>query len=193
MPPEARVPGLAALVAIAQLAAGCASSGPAVPRPFPMPPRPPATATAPPPEVAAPVASPPVAAPLPSPLSSAIVESALELTGAPYRDRGEDPRGFDCSGFVTYVFGRHGIRLPRTVAQMYGTGAPVPPGEVAPGDLLFFTTTGPGATHVGIALGDGGFVHAPSERGRVRTERLNAQYWAARYLGARRMATAAGM
>jgi len=128
--------------------------------------------------------------PLPSPLSRAIVESALELTGTPYRDRGEDPSGFDCSGLVTYVFNRHGIRLPRSVAVQYTAGWPVAPGDVAAGDLLFFTTTGPGATHVGIAIGDGAFVHAPSERGRVRTDRLDATYWSARYLGARRVTAA---
>lgn len=179
------------------LAAGCASSGPAVPRPFPTPaPRGPAAATPPPGEAPAPPPAPAShgVSTLPSPAPAAIVESALDLTGTPYRDRGEDPSGFDCSGFVTYVFGQHGIRLPRTVAQMFAIGTPVPPGELAPGDLVFFTTTGPGVTHVGIALGDGTFVHAPSERGRVRTDRLDARYWSARYRGARRVATpASGM
>ena len=184
-----RVTRLLSLAPVGALAlvGACASGGPAVPRPFPTPaPRTPASAPAPPSSV--PGRTTPGVLPITAPLASAIVESALELTGTPYRDRGEDPRGFDCSGFVTYVYGQHGLRLPRTVTAMYAAGLPVAPDQVAAGDLLFFTTTGPGATHVGIAVGDGTFVHAPSERGRVRTDRLDARYWSARYLGARRVA-----
>jgi cell wall-associated NlpC family hydrolase len=66
-------------------------------------------------------------------------------------------------------------------------GQPVIPDEIAPGDLIFFTTVGPGASHVGIALGGDAFIHAPSSAGVVRVERLTTAYWAQRFVGARRL------
>jgi cell wall-associated NlpC family hydrolase len=104
----------------------------------------------------------------------------------PYRNGGADPQGFDCSGFVWYVFGRHGVALPRTVGEQFRAGRPQP-GGLEPGDLVFFTTVAPGASHVGIALGGDEFVHAPSSTGQVRVERLSAPYWASRFVGARRI------
>ena len=110
--------------------------------------------------------------------------------GSPYRDGGGDPSGFDCSGFVQYVFGRHGWSLPRTVADQYRAGHPVAASDVRPGDLLFFATLGDGPTHVAIALDGGRFVHAPSGRGRVRVEAFSGRYWPPRFVGARRLDTA---
>jgi cell wall-associated NlpC family hydrolase len=119
--------------------------------------------------------------------SSVLAGTALTLRGIPYRNGGSDPRGFDCSGFTQYVFAQYGIALPRAVADQYGVGTPVEPEAIAPGDLLFFTTVAPGASHVGIAIGDGQFVHAPSSTGVVRVERASSSYWGPRFLAARRV------
>jgi cell wall-associated NlpC family hydrolase len=116
-----------------------------------------------------------------------IVETALALQGAPYRNGGTDPSGFDCSGFVEYVFAQNGIALPRDVQQQWNAGHPVPRPDLQPGDLVFFSIDGRGASHVGIAAGSDTFVHAPSSGGRVRTEQLNAEYWSRRFVGARRI------
>lgn len=109
------------------------------------------------------------------------------LLGTPYRNGGADPGGFDCSGFIEWVFAAEGVRVPRTVAELYRTGDAVARADIAPGDLVFFATTSSGPSHVGLALGEGEFVHAPSARGRVRLDRLASSYWATRFLGARRI------
>ena len=131
-------------VALAILAAGCASTG-AVPRPFP--------------GAAHPHAEPETnsagAPAVPSPLavdSYALVGTALDLRGVRYRNGGSDPRGFDCSGFTQYVFAQHGVPLPRSVRDQFDQGRPVRPEDVREGDLLFFETEGSGASHVGIAV-----------------------------------------
>jgi len=115
-----------------------------------------------------------------------VTGTALALRGTPYRNGGHDPSGFDCSGFVTYVFGHNGVALPRTVSELYRAGKQVN-GAIEPGDLVFFTTVAPGASHVGIAIGGDEFVHAPSSTGEVRVERLGAAYWSTRFVGARRV------
>jgi len=119
--------------------------------------------------------------------SYAVVGTALSLRGAPYRNGGVDPSGFDCSGFTQYVFARHGLPLPRAVHEQFEIGKLVDPNDVVAGDLLFFATTSPGATHVGIAIGGDQFVHAPSSTGVVRVERMSAAYWSRRFLAARRI------
>ena len=137
---------------------------------------------------------PPLPGPQPSPGdavdSDTLVGTALSLRGAPYRNGGADPNGFDCSGFTQYVFARYSVALPREVRDQFQLGKSVKTGELAAGDLLFFTTiatSAPGPTHVGIAVGADQFVHAPSSTGVVRVERLSANYWSTRYLGARRV------
>jgi cell wall-associated NlpC family hydrolase len=118
----------------------------------------------------------------------ALSGTALSLRGAPYRDGGVDPaKGFDCSGFVQYVYGQHGVDLPRQVRDQFRVGKTVDRDRLEPGDLVFFSTVAPGASHVGIMIGGDQFIHAPSERGVVRVESLGAQYWASRYVGARRV------
>jgi cell wall-associated NlpC family hydrolase len=117
----------------------------------------------------------------------ALSGTALSLRGAPYRNGGSDPNGFDCSGFVKYVYGQHGVAMPREVREQYRIGKSVERSRLEPGDLVFFSTTAPGASHVGIVIGGDQFVHAPSERGAVRVESLSQSYWASRYLGARRV------
>jgi peptidoglycan DL-endopeptidase CwlO len=118
----------------------------------------------------------------------AVVRTALALQGIPYRLGGDAPEsGFDCSGLVRYVFSQFGIDVPRTAAEQYGVGITVPLRDIQPGDLIFFSTVAPGASHVGIALGGGEFVHAPATNGVVRVERLDNSYWRARIVGARRL------
>jgi peptidoglycan DL-endopeptidase CwlO len=161
----------ALLLMLLGLSAACASGG-AVPAPFPTP------------EPRATVAPEAVAEPINRP---AVVGTALSLRGAPYKDGGSDPSGFDCSGFVSYVFGQQGIYVPRTVAEQYSQGHPVAKGAVDAGDLVFFTTNAPGASHVGIAISTNEFVHAPSSRGLVRVDSLSAPYWSSRFVGTRRI------
>ena len=163
-----------AVLVIPVLTMGCASTG-AVPSPFPRPAD----------EVAVASSSPtPVAAE-----GGALVGTALSLRGAPYRDGGSDPSGFDCSGFVAYVFAQRGQFVPRTVGEQFHVGRPVGPGALSPGDLVFFSTVVPGPSHVGIAISPTEFVHAPSSTGVVRVEALAAPYWASRFIGARRLLT----
>ena len=121
----------------------------------------------------------------------ALVGTALSLRGAPYRNGGADPAGFDCSGFTQYVFGQYGVSLPREVRDQYRWGKSVKPDDLSPGDLVFFATTDPGASHVAIAVGGDEFVHAPSTTGVVRVEHLSSSYWAPRFLGIRRAAAVA--
>ncbi|MEE2638555.1 MAG: C40 family peptidase, partial [Acidobacteriota bacterium] len=99
---------------------------------------------------------------------------------------GASPSGFDCSGFTYFVFQQHGIDIPRVAADQYRAGRPIKSAAIQPGDLLFFQTVSPGASHVALSLGGDAFVHAPSEHGRVRVERLSSSYWSPRFLGARR-------
>jgi cell wall-associated NlpC family hydrolase len=116
-----------------------------------------------------------------------VIRTALGLQGVPYRWGGSDLNGFDCSGFTQYVFAAHGVGLPREVTDQYRVGRAIEAQEIRPGDLLFFSTTEAGASHVAISLGSGEFVHAPSSTGVVRIERLGSEYWSRRFLGARRL------
>ena len=116
-----------------------------------------------------------------------LIATALTLRGTPYLNGGTDPSGFDCSGFVQWVFAQHGTGLPREVRDQYRVGRKIDEDEVKPGDLVFFETVAKGASHVGIAIGNGEFVHAPSSQGVVRVEKFTASYWAKRWVGARRI------
>jgi cell wall-associated NlpC family hydrolase len=121
------------------------------------------------------------------PSDSAIVRTALEYLGTPYVLGGTTPSGFDCSGFVWFVYRQFGVELPRNVATQAGAGRHVEREDIQPGDLVFFSTTGPGFTHVGIATSRDAFVHAPNSRSVVRVEPLTSPYWSQRYAGARRI------
>jgi cell wall-associated NlpC family hydrolase len=180
------------LIGTAAASAGCAATG-ARPRPFPTPHAP--TSPAPAPNAPTPAESwPGRAAPAPAlapgdthAMGYTVAGTALALRGTPYRNGGNDPAGFDCSGFVTYVFGQNGVKVPRTVTEQFHAGHEVAGPELEPGDLVFFTTVAPGATHVGIAIGGDEFIHAPSSTGQVRVERMSGPYWATRFVGARRV------
>ena len=156
----------------------CASTG-GVPEPFPTPgPRPTRTATP------KPVATSGTSLPADG---YSIAGTALGLRGAPYRNGGSDPRGFDCSGLIEYIYGQHGIAVPRTVEELHNAGRDVTTQDMQPGDLVFFDTTGRGPSHVGLSIGGDEFVHAPSGAGVVRVERLGAAYWAQRFIGVKRL------
>lgn len=116
----------------------------------------------------------------------AIAGTALGFRGVPYKNGGSDPSGFDCSGFIWYVFAQHGVGVPRTVTEQFQSGDDIDSQELQPGDLVFFRTAGQAVSHVGMAIGGDEFVHAPSSRGEVRVERLSSSYWRPRYAGARR-------
>ena len=180
--------------------AGCATTGTARPSPFPGAPPPPGpVATAPPAAAPPPGVVPPppsiTATPIPGSArtsapaaAEAVVDTALAYRGVPYILGGDDPRtGFDCSGLVRYVFAAHAIVVPRTVAEQYRIGIPVKLADLEPGDLVFFSTTGRGATHVGIAVSRDEFVHAPNSKGVVRVEPVDSPYWHDRFVGARRV------
>lgn len=118
----------------------------------------------------------------------AVLTTAQSFQGTPYQFGGETPEtGFDCSGFVQFVYSRHHIVLPRTTEAQFGVGARVSDDRVTAGDLVFFATTGSGPTHVGIALDPVTLVHAPGEGAVVRVERFDTPYWQARRLGNRRV------
>jgi cell wall-associated NlpC family hydrolase len=164
---------------MASLTGACASTG-AVPRPFPG-----AAAAHRPPDGGTPAGDAEAAG---SPVDTyALVGTALSFRGTRYRNGGSDPNGFDCSGFTQYVFAKYGLSLPREVREQFHEGRPVDPDDLSPGDLVFFSTTDPGASHVGIVIGSDQFVHAPSSNGVVRVERLRSSYWSQRYIGARRI------
>lgn len=113
--------------------------------------------------------------------------TALTLIGTPYRFGGASPSGFDCSGLVQYSFRVAGITLPRDTKQQRATSKLLDSSAaLAPGDLLFFSIGSASALHVGLFVGEGKFVHAPSEGGRVRIEKLDTRYWRRHFIEARR-------
>ncbi len=115
-----------------------------------------------------------------------LLKSSLSYMGVPYVWGGEDPSGMDCSGFVQKVFTDHGIRMPRTADLQFEVGQVVPRGSEQPGDLVFFETYCPGASHVGVYLGRSQFVHASSGAGYITIGTLRDDYFSRCYLGARR-------
>lgn len=118
-----------------------------------------------------------------------VLMRALGLVGTPYRWGGNTPEGgFDCSGLVGYVFlDAARVYLPRTTREIAKFDADVPPRDrLAPGDLVLFGDRG-AIFHVGIYVGEGRFVHAPSTGGTVRLDRLDGPYWGRHYTGARRV------
>ncbi len=116
-------------------------------------------------------------------LADNMIQTAKQYMGIPYTWGGDYPsQGFDCSGYLQYVFNKNGVDIPRTVATIYNEGSLV--SEPERGDLVFFETYKPGPSHAGIYLGDGQFVHASSSKG-VTVSSMNNGYWQPRYLGAK--------
>ncbi|MCK9283178.1 MAG: C40 family peptidase [Rhodocyclaceae bacterium] len=112
---------------------------------------------------------------------------ALSLVETGYRFGGKNPEaGLDCSGMVSYVFNQAaGFKLSGSAADIARLGRTIAPDQLKPGDLVFFNTLRRSHSHVGIYIGDGRFVHAPSSKGRVRTESLRNTWFAARFEEAR--------
>jgi peptidoglycan DL-endopeptidase CwlO len=111
-----------------------------------------------------------------------VVGIAMHYLGVPYVWGGSTPRGFDCSGFVAYVFAQIGVSLPHSSYAQYGMGTAVSISQLEPGDLVFFT----GASHVGIYIGGGQFIHAPHTGDVVKISSLSG-YYSSNFVGGRRI------
>lgn len=110
-----------------------------------------------------------------------IIQMAKKFIGSPYHWGGKTPSGFDCSGFIDYIYSHAGIHLPRTVSEIWNQARSLNRPSV--GQLVFFQTYKPGPSHVGIYLGRHLFIHASSQG--VRISNLNDRYWASHYIGAK--------
>jgi cell wall-associated NlpC family hydrolase len=121
--------------------------------------------------------------------ATSLVVNALGFIGVKYRRGGDAPStGFDCSGLVHYVFhDAWGLDLPRRAEQISHIGERIGKDQLKPGDLVFYSTIRKTVSHVGIYLGDGQFIHAPSRGEQVRVEDMNQPYWIKRFSGARRI------
>ena len=117
------------------------------------------------------------------------VQAAYAFRGTRYVMGGTSRSGFDCSGFVRYILSAtDGVALPRTATEQYYHGAPIPSGQLQPGDLVFFKNTYKrGISHVGIYAGGGKFIHAANAHKGVRMDNLGDSYYQTHYAGARRV------
>lgn len=122
--------------------------------------------------------------------STEIVSIAKNYLEVPYQYGGTTPNGFDCSGFLVYIFKKIGIDLPRTAATQYGAGSAVAQKDLVPGDLVFFKNTydNPGIIHSGLYIGENQFISATTSKG-VKIDSLNSSYWGPKYVGAKRVLT----
>jgi cell wall-associated NlpC family hydrolase len=122
--------------------------------------------------------------PVPAAPGERVAELARSLLGVPYRANGSSPQtGFDCSGFVQYVFGELGVALPHYSGAQWRIGRPVDSEMLIPGDLVFFDQLG----HVGIYVGSGRFAHAPHTGARVRLDGVSWSWYGSTFDGARRV------
>lgn len=139
--------------------------------------------------VAAPTAPAPTTTTVATPTAPASVQPAIEAAqsaiGASYASGATGPSSFDCSGLMVYAFGKAGISLPRTSFSQFETGTEVPVTEIQPGDLVFFDTAGPGASHVGIALSAETAISATSHG--VMEHPITTGYWGEHLIGVRRV------
>ena len=119
---------------------------------------------------------------------NSVCSTAKLQLGKPYAWGGDTPLdGFDCSGFSQYVYGKEGVRIPRTALEQYASLTPVK--HLQDGDLVFFKTFGHRVSHVGIYLGHGYFIHSPKTGERIRIDNIDEPYWHEHYAGARRVLT----
>lgn len=123
-------------------------------------------------------------------LDKKIINTAEKQIGIRYVWGGTSRGGFDCSGFVRYVFSKHNFKLPRTAAEQSRVGKNVSRLKWIPGDLIFFGSRNSRVSHVGIYKGNNKFIHASSGGGRIRIDEI-AGYYATRYVGARRILSTA--
>lgn len=117
-----------------------------------------------------------------------LLDDAMNFLHVPYLWGGATPQGFDCSGFIYYMFQKHGIPAVRTTSkELYGTGASVSQANLQPGDLVFFAIASPGVIdHVGFYLGNGQFLSATRSAG-IYPQSLTSSYWGPKYMGAKRV------
>jgi cell wall-associated NlpC family hydrolase len=118
-----------------------------------------------------------------SAVQSRVASTALKYVGAPYARGGTSPAGFDCSGFVMFVYGRVGVSLPHNAEQQYRRGTAVARHELQPGDIVFFDRLG----HSGIYIGNLKFVHATKPGDVVKVSRIDEDWYRRRWVGARRL------
>ncbi|WP_321401775.1 C40 family peptidase [Maridesulfovibrio sp.] len=120
---------------------------------------------------------------------SRVVSTARSLLGIPYKWGGRSPQtGFDCSGFVWYVFNQYGINLPRSSSQLLSVGRPADKSSIRPGDILIYKVSKKGKSlHAAIATGSGTFVHSPSSGKTVSEVSMSGPYWRGRLIGVRRV------
>lgn len=120
--------------------------------------------------------------------ASDIINTAKGLLGTRYVYGGTTTNGFDCSGYIQYVFAQNGVELQRTAAQQYTyNGTSVAKSDLQPGDLVFFSSSSQSVGHVGMYVGDGQFIHSSSGAGKVITTSLNTAYYVSHYVGAKRV------
>ena len=121
--------------------------------------------------------------------ASELVMQAMGLLGVPYRSGGtSEEKGFDCSGFVRYMYEKSvGLVLPRRAEEQAKVTEEISRSELKPGDLVFFNTLKRTFSHVGIYVGDGKFIHAPRPGKAVRVDDMREAYWQQRFNGARRV------
>lgn len=124
-----------------------------------------------------------------SDIAQDVLINALSLTGIKYTYGGKSPEtGFDCSGFVRYVFQQAAnLTLPHGARAISHLGEAIPLEDLQPGDLVFFNTLKSAFSHVGIYLGNGQFIHAPSAGGKIKIGDMHDRYWASHFNGARRL------
>ena len=117
-----------------------------------------------------------------------LISNAMGFIGVAYRFGGTSPTGFDCSGFMQYVFRKaFAVNLPRTSASQASVGSYVSRSELRPGDMVFFRTHGSRISHVGMYIGNDRFIHAPRTGKRIEITSLSGKYWNSRYATARRV------
>ncbi len=120
-----------------------------------------------------------------SPTGQAVVQQAMKFLGTPYVWGGETPQGFDCSGFLQYLYAQRGISIPRVTYDQVKTGQPISAKNLQPGDGVFFAKDGD-VHHVGVYIGNGQFIHAPRTGDVVKISSLNEPYYQAQFVGGRR-------
>ena len=120
-------------------------------------------------------------------MSQNIINYAKQFEGVPYVWGGSSPSGFDCSGFVQYVFAQHGINLPRTADYQANVGQYIDKSQLQPGDLVFFAGDHVNVSHVGIYIGNGQMIHASSGKHQIDYDDLNRPYRVDHYHSARRV------
>ncbi|MFD0712685.1 C40 family peptidase [Paenibacillus sp. GCM10027626] len=117
---------------------------------------------------------------------ASLSEAVDAVMGTPYKWGGTTAEGFDCSGFILYVFNQFDVKLSRTSESQSKEGIEVAQEDLQPGDLVFFNTSGSGVSHVGIYMGDGQFAHSSSSKG-VKFNKLSEDYYSKRFVTARRV------